>query len=492
MGNNTSHKQILKSTSIVGGAQVFSILIGIVKTKVLAILLGPAGVGIIGVLQSILDLVRQATGFGINFSGVKDVAEASATNDEQRISRTITIVRYWALGTGLLGMLIVVILCIPLSNYSFGNDSYAISIAILSITLLITSISAGQIAILQGLRRISEMAKAILWGAFLATLITLPIYWWFGVAGIVPGMILTTIGTLLVSWLFARKVKIKKTALPFSEIIKGGWGMAKLGFFIVITGFLATLTLYIVRAFVNKEMDIDAVGYFQAAWMISNMYIGIVLNAMLADFFPRLSAVNKDNAASNKLINEQLEMALVVGAPMLIFLIACAGIVIRVLYSISFIVAIPVLQWQLAGAFIVLIMWPLGIMFLAKDKGSYCIMTDGIWSVVYLLCVYCGWEYFGFNILGIAYVVASAVKLIFVSISVKKLGKFTFNFLNIKYCFVFGFLIVAILFNVFNNTGYIQYTISTIIVIISLLYSYWRLKKVIDIKQIIKSKLLKK
>lgn len=232
MDKNKSHKQILKSTAVVGGAQIFSIIIGIFKTKVIAVLLGPSGVGIIGILQSTTDLVRNATSFGINFSGVKDVAEATGTGDKNRIDRTITILRRWALGTGLLGMFITIGLSIPLSNFSFGDKSYAISIAIISITLLITSISAGQIAILQGLRQIGQMAKATLYGTLLGTIITLPLYWWLGVDGIVPGMILTALGGLLISWWFASKVKIQKPKLTFAETIKGGQKMAQLGFFI--------------------------------------------------------------------------------------------------------------------------------------------------------------------------------------------------------------------------------------------------------------------
>src|SRR5664280_267391 len=185
MEEKDSHKQILKSTGVVGGSQVGSIVIGIFRTKVVALLLGPSGIGILGILQSVIDLVKSATGFGINFSGVKDIAEAANSGERQRIDRTITIVRRWALGTGLLGMLLTLFFCIPLSNYSFGNDSYYLSIAILSSTLLISSISSGQLALLQGLRKIKQLALATLLGAILGTIITLPLYYLLGKRGIV-------------------------------------------------------------------------------------------------------------------------------------------------------------------------------------------------------------------------------------------------------------------------------------------------------------------
>jgi PST family polysaccharide transporter len=489
---NASYNQILKSTGIVGGAQVFSIIIGIARTKAVAILLGPAGIGILGILQAATELVRNATGFGINFSGVKDVAEASTTGNQKQIVKTITILRRWAIGTGLLGMLLTISLCIPLSKYSFGSDSYALSIAIISVTLFITSISASQIALLQGLRQIGQMAKATIYGALLSTSITLPLYWWFGIDGIVPGMILTSLIGLLVSWLYASKIKIEKPILSFSDTLKGGWNMARLGFFIVISGSVATVTMYAVRALIVNKMNIDAVGYFQASWIIATVYINVILNAMLADFFPRLSAVNNDNTMSNKLINEQLEMALIIGSPLIVSLIAFARLAIQVLYSVSFEMAIPVLQWQLAGSFLVIIHWPLGVMFLAKNKGVFSLYVNIVWSITYFLLIVYGWDYFGFNVLGIAYFVSMLIYLIAVFLSTRYLGKFSFSNINLRYIVLFGATTLLTMLNVLYIEGSAQYLISSLLVITVLLYSYTRLIKIIDIKTILHNKILKR
>lgn len=492
MEDNTSRKQIIKATGIVGGAQVFSILIGIIRTKVIAILLGPSGVGLIGILQATTELVRNGTGFGINFSGVKDIAEANASKDDQQISETITILRRWALATGILGMLITIVLCVPLSNYSFGNNDYALSIALISVTLLITSIAGGQLALLQGLRRMGQMAKATLWGAVLGTVFTLPLYWWLGVDGIVPGMVLTALGGVFVSWWYARKIKIAAPNLSIKETFKGGLSMARLGFFIVVTGFVATATMYATRAYIIKKLDIDAVGYFQASWMIGNLYLGIVLNAMLADFFPRLSEINADNKASNKLINEQMEIALLVGCPLIVSLIAFAQVAITILYSSKFSEAIPLLQWQMLGAFFVLIAWPLGVMFLAKSKGFFNILTDGVWSLAYLLFIYIGWDYFGFIVLGIAYVGASFIKLIIVYFSTGYLGNFRFTNVNLMYILIFGTVTISMLCNVLFFDSYIQYIFSGILIVFSIGFSYFWLNKILNINEFICKKILRK
>ena len=487
-----SHKQILKSTSIVGGSQIASILIGIIRTKVVAVLLGPVGIGYIGVLQNILDLVRQATGFGINFSGIKDVAESNGTNDIIKISRTIKILRRWAFWTGMLGTLLTVVFCIPLSKYSFGDTSHAISIVIIAVTILIMSISGGQLALLQGLRKINLMAKATFYGAILGTVITLPLYWLLGIDGIVPGMVLTSLGALALSWWFTRDIKLEKVDLSFNEIFRGGGKMASLGFFITITGIMATITLYVVRSFLLKKMNIDAVGYFQACWMIATMYLGIILNAMLADFFPRLTEVNTDNVAANRLINEQLEIAFLVASPMIVGIIVFARLIITVLYSSEFILAIPVLQWLIAGTFFTIISWPLGVLFLAKSKGIFSFITESIWSIVFLVIVYFGWDFYGFKTIGYAYVFACAIRFILVYWSTFHLSNFKFSTVNLRYSLVFGTLVVMTLSNVTLFSNNTQYAISLVLIVVVVVYSYVYLNKIIDINGFINGKIRKR
>lgn len=481
-----SHKNILKATSIVGGAQVVSILITILRTKFVALLLGPSGVGLIGMFQSATDLVRQTTSFGINYSGVKEIADAS-NSDEYSISRTITIVRRWALYTGILGMVTTLVLSLPLSYFAFDTDKYTIGIAILSITLLTTSISNGQLALLQGLRQIRQMAKATIIGALTGLVISVPLYWKFGIEGIVPSMILISLVTLITSWFFTRKFRYEKPQLSFRETIRDGLNMAKLGFFILITGVVVTATMLAIRSIVTKKLDLNAVGCFQSVYSISTLYIGIILIAMQSDFFPRLSAIDNDLEA-NILINHQVDMAVVISSPFIISLIIGAELVIKVLLTSSFLMGVPILQWQLLGGFFGIICWALGVMFLAKGKGFYSLLTEGIWSAVYFLFVLLSWDFLGFSSLGIGYVVAGLIRIVCVIIITRNLGGYTFDKRAIKTILTYGSLVIAVFINVQILTGIIQYIISFAIVTTSFYLSYSRISEILNLKEFIRSK----
>ena len=52
----SSHRRILRSSSITGGSALVNIAVGLAKTKLAALWLGPAGLGLIVLLQSLMDI----------------------------------------------------------------------------------------------------------------------------------------------------------------------------------------------------------------------------------------------------------------------------------------------------------------------------------------------------------------------------------------------------------------------------------------------------
>jgi antigen flippase len=484
--NKDSYKQIFRSTGIVGGAQVLNILIGILKTKVIAILLGPAGVGVAGIFQTIVDLVRNATGLGINFSGVKSVAEHNG--DPEKVARIILVLRRWEFGTGIVGTLVIIILCGVFSQNSFGNSSYTFSIAILSVVLLFNAISSGQLAILQGLRHIAEMAKASFLGSVLGMFISLLLYWWLGMDGIIPAMIMTAISSLLISWIFAKKVITQAVNLTVKETFVEGLDMAKLGFYIVFNGFVATGAMYVLRMLIRSHLGIEYVGYFQSVWTISTLYIGILLNAMLADYFPSLSQIQHDNIASNKLVNEQLEITMLLGVPMLMGMIVFAPLALNILYSSSFVAAIPILRWQMMASFFTFIGWPLGVIYLSKNSGWFAIISETLRQAVFILIVFFGWKYWGFNVLGIGFFIGNFINAAFVWWSVTKITNFKFSVTNALYIGFLGTAMLAVTFCSLWLTGIYQFLINGVILTATVIFCITKLQRLLDLKNWITTK----
>jgi antigen flippase len=487
MSENTdaSHREIVKSIGIIGGAQIVGVIMGIVRTKIVAVLLGPIGVGIIGLFQSTLDLIRSVTGMGISFSAVKDVAEANGSNNLLRIAIVITIIRRWAWFTGLMGTIVTLVFCKSLSIYAFGDEKYTLGIAILSITLLFSALSLSQLALLQGLRRISSLAKAQIYGTVLGFCISIPLYWILGTKGIVPAFFVSGFAALVVSWWFTRRIEKSDSHISVSETITEGLSMIKLGFFTVITGLASAATLYLVRVFLSQRTNVEGVGYFQAAWMLSYVYLAAILNGMGADYFPRLSALKNDKNAVNKLANDQIEIGLLIAAPLVVGMISFVGLIISFLYSPDFEASVSLLRWQLSGAFLKVIIFPLTYLFLVKNRGFYYIFIEVLWDLGYLLIIYFSWSVFKFEITGIAYLIMYFVCLIAsIFIGVKSCD-FDFSGKNLKYFMIFSFFTLLAFLNSLYGSGYLKYTIGILLFSIVAYISFLELKKTIDVKKML-------
>jgi PST family polysaccharide transporter len=481
MSDQQSKKQILKSTGILGTVQVITILVGMIRIKVLAVLLGPVGVGIAGIYQTIILIISSATGLGLNFSGVRDIATAVTSGDEARIARTALTLRRWTWVTGLLGMIATLVFCKLLSRLSFGNENYAFGIAVLSVALLLSSITGGKNALLKGMRKIVVVAKANIIAAIVGLIGTVVIYYFWALKGIVPALLFTYLTGQIITWYFALKIKTPKVSLSIRESYKEGLSMAKLGFFMVITTCFNYGFMFIVRSFIMQKGGIEWVGHFVAAWTISSMYISIIFSAMGADFYPRLCGVQDDNTLATKIVNEQTEIALLLTTPIIIFMTSFIGVVIKIFYSKNFGPTAGILNWQLLGDFVKVLGYPLGYILLAKANGKLVIITELVWNILFLALIWAGWNIFGIKISGIAFLVAYIVNVSIVFIIVNRMIRFTWSS-NVVYYILFflPLLVLSFLSSTFLVIAWQKYVAGTLLTLSAVLFSIMQLKKIIS------------
>ena len=209
MDSKKSYKSILKATSLFGGVQIFNIILQIIKSKLIAVLLGPSGMGIAGLFLVTTNLIGGLTNFGLGTSGIKDVAEASKSDDLNQINKTVSILRKIVWFTGLLGTIITIILSPYLSQLTFGNNNYTVAFIWLGLTLLFNQLTVGQLVVLQGLRKLKYLAKANLYGNLLGLVISGPLYYFYRIDAIVPAIIVTSVVNLFFSHYFSKKNKNK-------------------------------------------------------------------------------------------------------------------------------------------------------------------------------------------------------------------------------------------------------------------------------------------
>lgn len=485
MTNRKSYTQILKSTGIFGGSQIFTILIGVIRNKILAVLLGPAGVGLISVYQSTLDLVKSISSLGIETTGVREIAavcDDSGERDELRY--IISIIDRWALIFALLGASICLLFCYPISMWVFGNSSHSFQFALLSVCMFFTILAAGQAVVLQGLRKISYMVKSsIVWNVC-GLVLSLPLYYFYRLDGIVPVFIVVSIAMYLSAYFYRRKIEIQPVIISFDQFKRKGISVLRIGLFIVLASILTTLSFFLVRTFLTKNTGLEAVGLFQAAWTITNVYLMLILKSMGSDFYPRLCTIINDNTKTRLLINEQTYIVLVIAVPMIVLLLLCSKIVLSLLYSPEFEGASTILDWQILGTFFKVLSWPLGFILLAKGKGLIYFLSEALFLMVYLGAIHCLYPVCGFESVGISYLIAYFLYLPVVFLLGCKLSKFQWTIDNIKIGFV-SLILVLLAFSIIKYIPNYSIIVGVLLFVVSVSYSLYNLNKVFPLKSLL-------
>lgn len=486
MEKPSSYKQIIKATGIFGGVQFFNILLSIVRSKVVAVLLGTNGVGLMGLFTATTNMIASISNLGIGFSAVRTISESSATNDQTLLSKTIITLRRWVNFTGLSGAFITLALSQKLSQWTFGNDKYTWAFIWLSVTLFLQALTTGQLALLQGMRKLKQLAKANVLGSFLGLCLSLPLYYFFKVDGIVPAIIITACLNLLLSWYFSRNITVEKTSISFKQSFADGVDMAKLGSVVMITGFASAGVMYLIRMYVSRTGGLEQVGLYAAAWAILSGYVDMVFTAMGTDYYPRLSEVNNDNDKIKKLVNEQAEMAVLILGPVLLLMFSSLPILVQVLLTKSFLPVIGLIQWALIGILFKAGSWSVAFILLAKGDRKLYFISEMVSNAINLAASILLYHFFKLNGLGIAFFISYVLYLVLIFFIARIKYGFSFD-AAFRKLFLVQFVLTSLAFISVLYLAYpIAYIPSIFLLIISVLYSYSELKKRIDILSILK------
>jgi O-antigen/teichoic acid export membrane protein len=489
---NKSFRQIFKATTIFGGVQVFQIIISIVRSKIIAVLLGPAGMGIAGLLASTIALISGFTNFGLATSAVKNIAAAHASEDSEEISLVISVFRRLVWFTGLLGATVTVVLSPWLSELTFGNRNYTLAFVWISITLLLNQLSSGRGVLLQAMRQLQYQAKASLLGALLGLMISAPIYYFWRVDGIVPSIIITSILSLLLEWYYSSKTKIRQVAVDFRTVLHEGRDMVKMGFVLSISGLITTIGTYVVRVFLNANGGVAEVGLYNAGFSIINTYVGLVFAAMGTDYYPRLSGIAHDRDKSNELINQQAEVSILILSPILSVFIVFINLVIVVLYSGKFLPISSMIQWAAIGMYFKAVSWSIAFIFVAKGESGLFFWNELLANVYSIVINIIGYKLGGLQGMGISFLVSYMLYLLQVYLlATNRFGfLFTGDFVKV---FLIEFLFCICCFMLVRTVqGLWLYVFAVPLMIVIIAYSVYQIDKRIGIRDLLEKVVLKK
>ena len=482
----TSYRQIFKATSLFGGVQLITILIGIVKTKFVAVFLGTTGVGILGLFNAPIGLITSITSLGISYSAIRSISEAHSSGNSELLARIITTFRRWVLFTGCMGMIATIVLSKWLSVWTFGDTTYTWSFIILSLTLFINDLSAGQRALLQGMRKLQSMAKATIIGAIIGLITSIPIFYYYGISGIVPSLVISAFSALILTWYFARQVHVDKAAISYQESFIEGMGMIKFGILLSISIQIGALATYLINAYISLTGGLEQVGLYSAGMTLVITSVGLIFNAMGMDYYPKLATVNKDNVKIKAMANQQVLMSVLIILPLIICLLSTMPLIIQVMLSKAFTKVIPFVNLSVLSVLIKAVCFPIGYISFVKGDSKVYFWLEGIFSnILNLILSIFFYHFWGLVGIGISIIIYYAIYLLLVYKITNKRYNFSFD-KGLYPVFVFSFLLIITAFlSITYLSSFPLYFTLVILIITGFIYSLYHLNKLMNFKPVL-------
>ncbi len=396
-----SYSHVLKYTGLFGGVQGMNILVGLIRNKLVAMILGPAGMGLISLFNSTINLLSNATNLGISMSAVKNISEVYDSGKEQELQRIIKMIRSWCLLTALVGMLVCIALSPLLSKWTFGWGDHTLHFVLLSPVVALIAITGGETAILKGARQLKKLASISVYNVVAALFTSVPLYYFFGEAAIVPSLVVMALAQMLLTIGYSYKMYPPRVSRD-KETLSEGMSMVKLGIAFVIAGILGSGADFLIRSYLSYTSSLAIVGLYSAGYMMTITYAGMVFSAMETDFFPRLSASNGLTTTSNTIVNRQIEVSFLLVSPLLVFFTIGLPILMPLLYSGKFTPVVGMMQVMVFSMYFRALKLPMAYMPLAKGDSKSYLLLEAIYDIVLVIAVILAFDRWGLVGCGIA------------------------------------------------------------------------------------------
>ncbi len=242
--------RVLRALSVFGSIEIITMACTVIRTKLVAIWIGAAGVGIISLYNSTMEMLRAMMQLNLRQSAVRQISAAPADKRPVEVSAA----RRCGIVIGLISAIITAALAPLLSRLTFDSPDYTVGFLLLALTMVATAVTAARSAILQGLGHLQALARASLRAALLSTVAAIVLFYFFRFNAIVPVLMVFPFSTLLFLVLERRGVPANVSTPAVVPAMKA---MMKLGGWLTVAASITLVADYVLRVYINNVASFD-------------------------------------------------------------------------------------------------------------------------------------------------------------------------------------------------------------------------------------------
>jgi len=407
--------ELVRSVGLLSGQQLILMLIGATRTKIVATLLGPGGMGLLAQAVALQDVFRQASMLGAGNGFLKLVAEGAGRDDRSMLERLIP--SAFALFGGL--ALVLGIGCAAgapwLARLAFHDEGQAGLIVLVAAGLIFAVPAALLQRMLAGTLQFRACTQLAVADALVGLVAMASLVWLLGLTGAVAALVIAEVATVVIGatlvWrrvVRPRSIVLRPAAVDAAIVRR----LVRLAGALALASLTAAGAALVVRGAIIGHFGAEANGYYQVAWQVGQNYLGILGASLWTYGMPKVATKLHDPPAIQALQDEFLRLALAVLAPAIVVLLCTRDVWVPVLYTPAFLAAAPMLCWQLGGELIAMLRQSMNISLLPRERLGFLLFQAVFywagWAVLALLLL----PRLGATAVALAYCAANAAALV--------------------------------------------------------------------------------
>lgn len=362
-----SFDKIFKTSAMTGAMSIVTMVAALLRGKVMAMCLGPAGVGLSGILNQVVALESQVLALGLPTVVVKSVAGA----DVEARPKVESVIARLALALGVFGLVLGLVLSPLVAVATFKSFEHLPLVIAASLAVPAAILTSIWCAVIQGRGEVGFLARSQAAFAVVSALVALPLIWYGGLAGLGVSVVLAAL--IPVAGLWSRRPR-HLTAASDDKGIRDS--LVRAGLSIIATIAIAQVAAYATRMVVVNQLGVFEAGLYQAALAVSGGLPGFVFSAMALDYYPRISAA-KDGEEMVRVTNMQVQASMVIATPLFVGMIVFGGQLLDFYYTEEFLGATELMAWMTASVAFRVISWPAGYWLVAKATPKEYLLIEG-------------------------------------------------------------------------------------------------------------------
>lgn len=403
----TLTRRVVSAITLLGSTQGLNMVCNVIRMKILSVLIGPAGVGLMGALSQASDLIGNLTQLNIRTSAVPQLA----SSPPERFNDLLLATRRCSWLLGFIGTALMFFLAPLLSSFTFGSTEYAWAYRIVSIALLLKAAQGAELVAMQAAGRYKTIAASGLFTAIGGLLLALPLYYCLREDGIAPAIV----GYALFAWLgalwFTRNYPKPTINLSWLKSIRLGRGFIIVGALLTVTYLANDIVNFCFLAIIRAIGGEDSLGIYQGGYTLVWRYTSVFFMAFSMEFYPRLIKVIHRPSHASLLLSHQIAVSSRMMFPCSAAIIILAPWIIRLLFSADFLPALPYVIWGMVAMSFRPASMSMSYSFLAAGRNKLYCFTEITGAIIGLTLNSIAFNLGGFNALGISTVLWLLIEL---------------------------------------------------------------------------------